>query len=75
MILGGMFTLVKLTNNLLKCEKCGYGLIFEEATNHVCKDVLDYEIKEDILWLYDGEIWYPRKLLHQPRGNTENNHG
>jgi hypothetical protein len=48
--------------NTTKCQKCGYSLIIEELPTHECKDVIDYKIKGDILWLFDGEIWYPRKL-------------
>lgn len=63
--------------NLTKCEKCGLRLIFEESQDHICKDVLDYKIEDSILWLFDGDIWYPRKLLSrqksgQPRGNKSN---
>lgn len=53
--------------NLTKCQKCGLNLIFEESKDHTCRDVLNYEIKGGILWLYDGEMWYPRKLLHQQK--------
>ena len=62
--------------NIEKCSKCGYSVIAEESKSHVCKDVVDYKIEGKILWLFDGEIWYPRKLLHldQPQGNRENNY-
>jgi hypothetical protein len=51
-------------------------MIAEELKTHVCKDVIDYRIEDKILWLFDGEIWYPRKLLHldQPQGNNTNNY-
>ena len=48
---------------LFRCSTCGYALIEEELKIHQCKHVIDYRIEENILWLYDGERWYPRKLL------------
>lgn len=56
--------------NLTKCPNCGYSIIAEELDFHECRKVLDYRIEGKILWLFDGEIWYPRKLRA-----TENLHG
>lgn len=57
--------------NIEKCKKCGYDIISEEIHLHRCKTVIDYRIEEETLWLFDGDIWYPRKLLQQPKGNIE----
>ncbi len=62
--------------NFPKCPKCGRTLIEEEVDVHECRKVLDYRIEGKILWLFDGEIWYLRKLrstenLHQ--GNQPQN--
>lgn len=29
---------------------------------HKCRRIEDYRIKDDILWVFDGEKWIPRKL-------------
>jgi len=62
--------------DLNKCLKCGLSLIEEEIKSHECKSVIDYKFEDDILWLFDGEIWYPRKLRHldQPKGNSQDSH-
>ena len=52
-----------------KCAECGLTLIEEEVSIHECKDAVDYRFDGDILWMSDGEIWYPRKLLQQPKSN------
>ena len=44
-------------------------LIIEELETHGCRKVIDYRIEEQILWLFDGESWYPCKLR-----STENLH-
>ena len=54
-----------------RCSKCGLALIQEEVLTHECKSVLDYKFTENILWMFDGNIWYPRKLSQQPKSNTE----
>ena len=59
--------------NTTSCSRCGRSLIAEEKLLHECRKVLDYKIEGTILWLFDGDMWYPRKLRHQPQGNTENN--
>lgn len=56
--------------DLNKCKKCGLSLISEEILTHECKNVVDCKFEGQILWLFDGEIWYPRKLRA-----TENLHG
>ncbi len=60
--------------NLSKCVKCGRSLIFEELESHECKKVTDYRIEGKILWLFDGEIWYPRKLINRKFTGQQNNH-
>jgi len=71
-----------MTNaNLIRCIKCGRHLIVEELESHQCKHVIDYRIRDNILWLSDGERWYPRKLispknkhpLTTPKDSTEPN--
>lgn len=37
----------------------------EELDSHACKSVLDYRIEGDLLYVSDGELWYPLKL-HAP---------
>ena len=48
--------------NISKCSKCHRDLIAEEIDTHECRKVIDYKIEGKILWLFDGERWYPRKL-------------
>ena len=55
--------------NITTCEKCRSWLIFEELENHVCGQVIDYKIRGDILLVFDGFLWYPLNLSHQPKGN------
>ena len=50
----------------------GYALITEEISTHKCKHVIDYKIENDILWLNDGERWYPRKLHLSPKNKHRN---
>ena len=38
------------------------GSIAEELDTHKCRRIEDYRIKDDILWVFDGEKWIPRKL-------------
>jgi hypothetical protein len=40
-------------------------LMAEELDSHACKSVLDYRIEGDLLYVSDGELWYPLKL-HAP---------
>ena len=58
--------------NTSKCSKCGYSVIAEEVSHHECKDVIDYRIEGKTLWLFDGEIWYPRKLTRRKFTDEEN---
>jgi len=60
--------------NIIKCHGCGRNLIVEEAKTHECKKVVDYKIEGSTLWLFDGEKWYPRKLLNQLKGNRHKNY-
>ncbi len=55
-----------MISNILRCKKCGNSLIAEELESHDCKKVVDYKIEGNMLWLSDGERWYPRKLLRLP---------
>jgi hypothetical protein len=56
--------MIATNNDILKCPKCGLTIISEEIKTHQCrKKVLDYKIENNLIWLYDGEIWYPRKLI------------
>jgi hypothetical protein len=48
-------------NNILRCTRCGLAIIAEAL--HECRRVTDYKIKNNLLWLYDGKTWIPRKLL------------
>jgi hypothetical protein len=56
----------------IKCNKCGYDLIEEELLDHTCKQVVDYRIEKNILWLFDGSSWYPRKLLSAEKLQADN---
>ncbi|MFZ0511795.1 MAG: hypothetical protein WAM14_09335 [Candidatus Nitrosopolaris sp.] len=64
--------------NFFRCNLCGLTVIAEETEFHRCKEVVDYRIEDDILWLSDGEKWYPRKLLapknKHPKVPTRNQH-
>jgi hypothetical protein len=58
-------------HNLFRCNNCGYDLIQEELKTHQCKHIMDYRIEDEMLWLYDGTIWYPRKLLSRSSPKSE----
>jgi hypothetical protein len=66
-------------SNVPRCIKCNKVLIAEEFDTHACerrKKVKDYKIEGNILWLYDGINWYPRKLsITNRKSTTENNNG
>jgi len=34
----------------------------EELDSHACRSVFDYRIRGDLLYVSDGELWYPLKL-------------
>lgn len=61
--------------NVTRCDKCNRSLIVEELQTHQCKEqVLDYKIKGDVLWLFNGFGWYPQKLTqNQPIFDKEKN--
>jgi len=61
-----------MVSNVLRCEKCGLDVIEEEYLIHVCKKVIEYKIKDNILWIFDGEKWIPRKLIKSPTENKQN---
>jgi hypothetical protein len=50
-------------------------LIAEEYGTHNCKRVVDYKIEGNILWLNDGDKWYPRKLMSPKRNQLDFKHG
>ncbi|HEX6253057.1 MAG TPA: hypothetical protein VFZ55_02450 [Nitrososphaera sp.] len=53
--------------NIFRCKNCKRMLMAEELDSHACKSVvLDYRIEGDLLYVSDGELWYPLKLLHAP---------
>jgi hypothetical protein len=54
-----------MDTNFVRCRNCGYHIISEELETHQCKKVVDYRIEKNILWLSDGERWFPQKLLSQ----------
>ena len=54
-------------------------LMAEELDSHACKSVLDYRIEGDLLYVSDGELWYPLKLhaptkKQQPKSNNQREH-
>ena len=55
--------------NVVRCPRCDRNLIIEEVQEHQCREeVLDYKIKGNVLWLFDGVGWYPQKLTqNQPK--------
>ena len=65
--------------NILRCERCGLEIIDEEFHIHKCTKIIDYKIKDNVLWAFDGNIWIPRKLsppknkhpFSTPDGETE----
>lgn len=65
--------------NITHCKRCNRTLIAEESTSHDCKPLNNYRIEKNILWVDDGEKWYPLKLLppknkdpfKTPDGSTE----
>lgn len=66
---------VRRDNDIFRCPTCGLQVIAEEISTHQCKrHVVDYKIEGNILWLYDGANWYPRKLLSVSRSMNKNTH-
>lgn len=62
-----------MINNFFRCDNCQYFGIAEEKQDHVCRrKVLDYKIKQNVLWVYDGNEWYPRKLLSAEKLQQDN---
>ena len=52
--------------NITKCPKCERSLIEEELQNHHCKEqVLDYKIKGNTLWMFNGQDWFPMELANR----------
>ena len=51
-----------MNNNIFRCRVCGRYAIFEELDLHECRPLKEYEIKEETLSVFDGELWYPLKL-------------
>jgi len=46
--------------NTTRCLKCDRALIEEEVQAHECKEeVLDYKIKGNTLWVFNGVGWFP----------------
>lgn len=69
----------------MNCPKCNLSIIEEESKSHICRKAKGFHIKGDILWLSDGKVEYPLKLLKikkdikdgkidQPTGNDTNNY-
>lgn len=46
--------------NLTTCEKCKRDLISEEVDSHQCKPLLEYRFEGNLVWVSDGEKWYPQ---------------
>ncbi len=62
-----------INSNFFYCRTCGYHGIIEEEQNHVCRrKVLEYKIEQNILWVYDGINWFPRKLLSAEKLHPHN---
>jgi hypothetical protein len=57
--------------NIMICEKCGRDIIQEELDFHECRPLKEHKIIDNILWVSDGEKWYPLKL--QPKLYSEKN--
>ena len=54
--------------NISKCSKCDRALIEEETKNHECKEeVLDYKIKGNTLWMFNGVSWFPMLMRSIPK--------
>ena len=51
-----------MLSNISRCIKCGLQVISEEFQIHQCKKVIDYKIEGNILWVFDGRRWIPRKI-------------
>ena len=49
-------------DNILRCNQCGIPIIAEEIQIHKCRKVENYRIEGNLLWVFDGERWIPRKL-------------
>lgn len=52
--------------SIFSCKKCGRSLIEEEEKTHVCKEeILDYKIKGNTLWMFNGDGWFPMELTNR----------
>ena len=59
--------------SITKCPKCNFSLIEEEISNHICHDIIDYKIENNIAYFFDGERWYPVTKLTTNRYLTGRN--
>jgi hypothetical protein len=49
-------------SNLFQCNHCKFFIIAEELETHECKKIKETKFESDIIWINDGEKWYPLKL-------------
>ena len=45
--------------NIFRCRVCGRYAISEELDKHECRGLVNYKIKDDLVLVFDGHIWYP----------------
>jgi hypothetical protein len=54
-------------SNLFQCKHCRFFVIAEELERHECKRLKESRTSDNILWITDGERWYPLKLSSPKR--------
>ena len=60
-------------SNLYQCRNCGFSVMAEELEIHRYKRIKEYKIITNVLWINDGERWYPLKLSSSPTRNEQQN--
>jgi hypothetical protein len=60
-------------SNLFQCRNCGFSIVAEELEIHQCKRIKEYRIIANVLWVTDGQRWYPLKLSKSPTRNEQQN--
>lgn len=48
-----------MNKNVFRCRVCGRFAISEELDSHECRGLKDYFMKNGVVWVFDGYLWYP----------------
>jgi len=60
--------------NIFRCNACGRMVIAEELETHQCKTITESRIEPNLIWVTDGERWYPLKRhtkINTPKEHTD----